>query len=104
MSVRSLSLEQVRLLCKAAGQGGTLTSFITIDDNDEQAAEFMAIKGLEEAGLVVQTRRDSDLSDSWAEAEWALTVAGNMAATRAASSSTQALHPAQAKSVADVGQ
>ena len=71
-----LSPEQVRLLLKAASHGGTLSSFITIDDDDAEAAEFMAIKGLEEAGLVVQTRRDSDASDQWARAWWALTTAG----------------------------
>jgi hypothetical protein len=83
MPVQTLSPQQVRLLCKAATQGGTLCSFITIEDGEEEAAEFMAIKGLEEAGLLVQTRRDSDWSDCWAEAEWALTVAGSMAAGRA---------------------
>ena len=80
MLSHSLSAEQVLLLSKATIQGGTLSSFITVDDDDEQSAEFMAIKGLEEAGLVVQTRRDSDHSDCWAEAEWALTPAGGLAA------------------------
>ena len=58
-----------------------------VEDGEEEAAEFMAIKGLAEAGLLVQTRRESDWCDTWAEAEWALTISGNMAAARAGAGS-----------------